>query len=128
MEAAAQRQSYKRMMCHSLGYRIYIKSDIYRVLYPSRCNRMLYFHGSGNQGIEGGKAPITSNDLLWEFVLFILAALGFGGIGVPGLQKGHILARGHSKSATELKVILATGILDSLCPGTSGEKEESPYW
>ncbi|KAM9104140.1 cyclin-dependent kinase-like 3 isoform 2-T2 [Megaptera novaeangliae] len=29
---------------------------------------------------------------------------GFGRIGVPGLQKGHTLARGHSKSPIELKI------------------------
>lgn len=77
------------------------------MLIPSRNNRMLYFHGSGNQGIEGGKAPLTiiSNDLLWGFVLLILAALRFGEIG---FQKWHILASGYTKSASELKVITAT--------------------
>ena len=68
---------------------------------------MLYFPRSGNQSIEGGEAPTTSNDLLWEFLLLILAPLGFGRIGVPGLQKGHILAKGHSMSAIELKVVAA---------------------
>ena len=80
------------------------------MLYPNRNNWVLYFHGSGSQGMEGGKAPlsITSNDLLWDFVFLILAALGFGETGVLGFQKEHVLARGHSKTASELKVIAAT--------------------
>lgn len=61
---------------------------------------------------------ITSNDLLWNFVLPILATLGFGRTEVPGLHTGHTVARGHNKSPKELKITIAT--IELWLPCTQG--------
>ena len=77
---------------------------------PSMNNKVLYPHGSGDQNMEGG-VLLCKSLLMTYFGIFILsftATLSFGRTGVPGFQRGYPLARGQSRSPTELKIRIVT--------------------